>query len=67
MSLRLTVVSTHNEDGEQLGELIYRRAADSLGGKVRVELARTTRDIQDALVSDLVVLDLSVAPEGEHN
>lgn len=67
MPLRLTVVPTRNIDGEQLGELIRTWAVDSLSGKVRVELARTKRDVRDALMSDLIILDLSVAPEGEHN
>lgn len=67
MPLRLTVVPTRNIDGEQLGELIRTWAVGSLSGKVSVELARTKRDVRDALISDLIILDLSVAPEGEHN
>src|SRR5947208_3806397 len=69
MTLRLTLVPTQNAEGEELGELVRAWAASTLRGKVRaeVELARTNKDVQDALMSDLVILDLSVAPEGEHN
>ena len=67
MTLRLTVVPTRNNSGEQLGKLIQVWAADSLGGKVHVELAHTEKDIRDTLMSDIIILDLSVAPESEHN
>jgi hypothetical protein len=67
MPLRLTVVPTRNIAGEQLGELIRIWVAGLLRGKVNLELARTKGDIKDAIMSDVVILDLSAAPEGEHN
>jgi hypothetical protein len=45
MSLELTIVPTHNSDGEQLSKLIHTWAVDSFGGKVHVEIARTEKDI----------------------